>query len=169
MPGLARIDEVCDAVVAKIEAAWTDLAAPSAVQAVDEIDIVTDPREGDVIEGRQVYVLPDAYDNPEASARGYDFNDYSVEIIIARLYRGADEESMLLKDWVRAERYWVEQTVYKPLTDVRGEKLLSESESGGLWPVSPSSVEVPFETAELRDKKLFFSVVRVTFREDVEA
>ncbi len=168
MPDLARIDEVCDAVVAKIAAIWgVDSQPPNGVQVDDDPEIVTDPTEANVIQGRQVYVLPDAYDNPESSARGFDWNDYTVVVIIARLYTDAFAETPL-KEWVRAERYWVEQTIYQPLTDIRGERLLPDSDSGGLYPVSPSGVETPYDSEELRERKLFFSVVRVTFREDVE-
>lgn len=169
MPDLARIDEICDGVVARIEANWPDKSAPDEVAAVDEVDIVTDPLEESYIgAARKVYVIADAYDNPEISARGSDFNTYTVMILIARLYT-KDDSGTSLKDFVRAERRWVQESVYKPLTDIRGARLLKDDDNEGLLPVAPSLVEVPCDVEELRERKLFLSQVRVTYQEDARA
>lgn len=167
MPSLARIDEVVDAVVAKIADDW-EPSEPDAVAAADIIEFQTDAKHPQCIRGRQVRVRPDSYDNPEATARGYDWNTYAVEIVVARLYRGADTDGLSLAEWVRAERRWVEQMIYKPLTDIRGDRLLAD-DSDGLIPFSPSGVEEPCDEDELRDRNLFLSIVRVTFREDATA
>lgn len=168
MPDLARIDEVVDAVVAKIAAAWNS-SSPDAVEAADEIEFQTDAQHPDCIKGRQVRVRADSYDNPEPAARGYDWNQYTVEICVARLFRTADADGLSLKEWVRAERRWVEQNVYGLLTNPRSTPLLPDSSSGGLVPWAPSGVEEPCDEDELRDRRLFLSVVRVTFREDAAA
>lgn len=158
---LARIDEVVDGVAAAIEATWSP-TAPDEVLVEDEFRIITDPSDPDVIKGRKVYVLPETYDTPEPASRGEDFQDYGVVVLIAKLYSAAGRPT---KAWVRAERYWVEQNIYRPLTDPRN-VLLPASASGGLYAVAPSSVDPPYDVDELRERKLFLSLVRITFREE---
>lgn len=158
---LARIDEVVDGVAAAITDLWAPVG-PDEVVVDDDFKIVTDPSKADVITGRKVYVLPESYDTPEPASRGEDFQDYGVVVLIAKLYTDGGRPT---KAWVRAERYWVEQNIYLPLTDPRN-VLLPESDSGGLYAVAPSGVDPPYDVDELRERKLFLSLVRLTFREE---
>jgi len=163
---LARIDEVVDAVVAVIAADWSP-SAPDSVSAEDAPEFNTDPDEGEVMSGRQVRVLPDSYDSPDAASRAQDVNDYTVVVVVAELYPDAGPVPAA---WVRERRRWVQDVLFAPLTNPRTRLLAVPGEPGsGLWSVAPSAVETVYDVDELRERKVFLSVLRLTFREHADA
>ncbi len=162
----ARVVEVCDAALAVIRAAW-DPVAPDEVARRYDLEIITLPEEAQRIKGRKVYGLPDAYTSPEAATRGEDVNEYGLFLLVAERYEAAGP---VPNAWVDERIAFVEQTVLGPLGDARTVRLLADPadpENTGLYPYS-GFVETVFDAEELTHRKLFLSVVRLTFRESVE-
>jgi hypothetical protein len=153
---LARIDQVCDAVVARIQDAWNP-SAPDEVRAPDDFEL-----ESSKIEGRRVEVFGDTYlGNPVT--RGQDFNDYTLVVLVSEKF---PDEGEVDRAWRRRLTRFCEWLLNDVIADPRGPRLLpTEGDpNSGLWPQSAEVVTV-YDTEELSQKKLFFCVMRVTYRE----
>jgi hypothetical protein len=154
----ARIVEVRNAVVSRVNNAWVVRGGPD--------DLVLAPYRFDIDsgkhKGRKVYVFPSAYTGNPAT-RSEDQNDYSIVVLIVERYTGAGDPTDV---WVDERVEWVEWLL-NLLGDVRAERLLSESASGGLWPETAETTTV-YDVEELSEHKLFVSVIHVTYREHTE-
>lgn len=151
----SRIVEVCDAVVAVIAAAWTP-TAPDAVSREYDADI-----DSKKLTGRKVYVFPASYTNPEPASRSEDINDYAVAVMVVERY-DPEQQGRIPNSWVDDRIAFVTDKVYGPLSDARSVTLLGE-----LYPFT-AEVDPVYDVDELRSRKLFLSVVNLTFRESVE-
>lgn len=145
MPVDARIDQVCDAVVARLREANPGLS----VEAVDAEDI---PEEAPAV--RTVYVLPAGYGQFETVTRGVDANDYRVAVVV---FDRTDPPAS--KAWRKGLTAFVEQKVYAPLQDAREESHLL----GVMVPQAAEVVEV-YDPERLMEGQ-FFSELLFTFRE----
>lgn len=154
----ARIVEVRGAAVARVNDAWTDRAS------VD--DAVSGPWRLDIDvakhKGRKVYVFPSSYTGGPAT-RAEDQNDYTLAVVVAEVYRGGGDPP---DDWIDARALFVEWLANTVLGDPRAGRLLAVEgdPDSGLWPES-AEVTTVYDLEELTQKKLFFSVLTITYRE----
>jgi hypothetical protein len=154
----ARIVEVRNAVVTRINGAWTSRGSiDDAVSGPWRLDLDTKK-----VKGRQVYVFPSSYSGGPEN-RLEDENDYTLVVLVAEVYRGTGDPP---DEWLDERALFCEWLANEVLGDPRAERLLAEpSDPGsGLW---PESVEVTtvYDVDELVQKKLFLSVLTATFRE----
>jgi hypothetical protein len=155
----ARIAEVRDAAAAKITAAWSP-ADPDGVVARYRVDI-----DSATHEGRKVYVFPSATASPEPATRGEDVFDYTLAFMVIERFTAADGMGDPAEAWVDERVAWVEW-LWKLLGDARAERLLADEEDpdSGLWP-EVAEITTVYDLEELAERKLFVSVVTVTYRE----
>jgi hypothetical protein len=155
-PALARIDEVADAVVARVKAEWNP-TSPSAVTAPDVPELDTKK-----LKGRQVYVLPDSFTGGPVT-RAEDANDYTLVLLVAEVY---PHGGTVDKKWRRERTAFCEWLVNDVLGDPRAARLLAVEgdPNSGLWPES-AEVSTVYDVEELEERKLLLSVLRITFRE----
>lgn len=145
----ARVLQVCDAVVEAIEALWS----PAAPDSVSRAYLARHQLRG--LEGRQVTVHPAGYAWPALGTRGEDYRDCKVLIAVAERYTAAGD---VTDAWLDDRVEWV-QSIYDDLDDPRTSNLL-----GAFWP-EESAITVVFDPDELEQRKLFLSVIEMTFRE----
>lgn len=143
----ARIVQVRNALAAAISAWWTP-SAPDAVLTPWRFDLDTKTHTG-----RKVYVFPSDY-TTENIARGFEQGDYGFTLIVAEKY---EEQGEPPDAWTDERVEWCE-SLYQLLADP--EALLLSS----LWP-QEAAVTTVFDLEELSARKLFFSVLNVTYRE----
>lgn len=155
---LARIDEVCDAVVELIDDNWNP-SDPDEVSAPDELEIDTKS-----LSGRHVYVFATAYGGNPAT-RGQDSNDYEVTVIVAEKYGDSGRPTQA---WRRYLTRWCEWLLGIIAND-RGARLLADEgdPDSGLW-VEEAETSVVFDVEELTTKKLFLSVMKIRYREHAD-
>lgn len=147
----ARLIEVADAVVTRIT---SNLDVPGSATVAREYTI--DVRAEDV-SGRLVYVLPGGVENQGPATRSDDFDDYKIGVVIVERYTGTAADR---KAWLDARLLWVQTQIWDRLQDVRAYGLLLSS----LWPQLSNWLAYDYEL--LRQKKLFWSELEITFRED---
>lgn len=157
-PEVARIDAVCDAVVAAIAAAWEPVA-PDQVSAPDVPDLETENMRG---RGRQVYVLPGPYTGNPAT-RASDSNEYTVYVLVAELY---PDGGVPEPDWRRRRTAFCEWLINDVLGNPRTVRLLATDgdPNSGLWPESAEAV-VACDFVRLDQTKLFYAELTITYRE----
>ena len=119
----ARILDVCDALVAAIQAAWSP-ASPDGV----ERGYVSKIKVGELT-GRRVYVFPLRYSDSPAS-RSENLTDYSVGVVVVERYRDAGVPD---KDWTDERVTFVEEVVYSALDFGGDEDVLVVAGHKGLW------------------------------------
>lgn len=156
----ARIVEIGDAVVTLVGNEWVTRGGPDdAVSAPFEFELDTAK-----LAGRQVWVFPSAYSGGPAT-RGDDQNDYTIVVTVAELYTAAGPIDPL---WVRARIAWCEWLL-NLLGDPRAGRLLADADDPdtGLWPQEAEATTV-YDLEELSERRLFFSVLTVHYREQVE-
>jgi hypothetical protein len=143
----ARIVEVRNALAAVISAWWTP-SNPDAVLAPWRFDI-----DSKTHTGRKVYVFPSEYGS-ENIARGFSQDDYAFVLLVVEKY---DEQGFPPDAWTDERVEWCES-----LLGVLGdpESLLLSS----LW-AQETAVSTVFDLEELTARKLFLSVLNVTYRE----
>ena len=106
----ARIDELCDAIAARLMSQWASPAP--AVVLVDEEYTVPDALPA----GRVVFVNDIGYTQAEQVSRDEDSYDYQVGILVVERYPGAGTPP---KAWLRERKEWVESNIFRPLNDSR--------------------------------------------------
>ena len=153
---LAVIDQVADDVVTLIAAAWSPIA-PNAVAAVD-----LPFAELESIVGIQVWVFAADYSDNAPITRGEDEADYTVAVVVASRWPNQGDPT---KVWIRSMRSFVEQKIYNVLTEPRTVQLAvtTAAGTGYLWPQRVDVVQ-SYDPAMLREKKLFWCDMEVTFR-----
>lgn len=153
----ARITEVRNGVVDKITSAWGP-TGNDAVIGLTRVDI-----DSKAVAGRKVYVFRSGYSTTPAD-RGEDQGDYTVAVMVVERYTGQGDPP---ETWIDDRVDWCEWLV-RLLGDPRGDRLLATAGDpySGLWPQS-AEVTVVHDIEELAEKKLFVSVLSVTYREQV--
>jgi len=138
----ARIVDLCDAVVALL---------PTGAERVYEVSI-----DAETLEGRAVYVFPSKYGYLEVLTRADDQSEYAVSVLIAERYPDAGPAP---KAWLDERVEWVQDNVLDVLDDPRG----AEPVEGYVpW---QSEVQTVYDVEELVNRKLFLSVVVITYRQ----
>jgi hypothetical protein len=146
----ARLVEVAEAVVERLTKRLDDPASATVEREyVVEIDAAK-------LEGRKVYVLPGGVENQGPASRAEDFDDYKVGVVVVERHAGQRSD---LSEWADERVLWVQTQIWERLQDVR-EGLLLDC----LWPQLSNWLAYDYDL--LREKKLFWSEVEVTFRED---
>lgn len=143
----ARIVEVRNALAAAITTWWTP-SAPDAVLTPWRFDL-----DSKTHTGRKVYVFPSEYAR-ENVARGREQCDYAFALIVAERY---EEQGQPPDSWTDERVEWCESLLEH--LDTPGNLLLSS-----LWP-QEAAVTTVFDLEELSARKLFFSVLNLTYRE----
>jgi len=156
----ARITEVRNAVAAAINAAWVSR------ESVND-EVVTLSRvtiDSATHAGRKVYVFRSAYAEVPVT-RDEDQGDYTIAVMVVERYAGQGHPP---ESWVDARVDWCEWLV-NLLGDARGPRLLAVEgqPDSGLWP-EVAEVTTVHDLEELTEKKLFVSVLNVTYREHSE-
>lgn len=138
----ARILDLCDAVVALL---------PAGAERVYEVSI-----EAESLATRVVYVFPTTYGYLETLTRKDDQSEYKVSILIAERYTGAGAAP---NAWLDERIEWVQDNILDVLDDPRS----SEPVDGYVpW---QSEVSPVYDIEELVQRKLFLSVVVITYRQ----
>lgn len=149
---MARIIEVRDAIKTRINELWhpDDREGPD-----DEVLTPWVFRiAAATIRGRKIFIFPSAYLS-EMATRKSDQGDYTYVLFVCERYR---EQGDPQDAWID-ERVSFCEWLVNAVGDARGPKLLDT-----LWPET-SGVELVYDTEELTERKLFCSVLNVTYRE----
>lgn len=116
MSTTARECDIADAVAAYINTLWTTKGAQDGVQRVWVANIGLDPsKQAELIQGRQVFVLPVTHATPEWMARAVKKNQYTIVVLIAERYTG--DGLIPPNSWVDPIVLFGEQTIFYPLGD----------------------------------------------------
>jgi len=152
----ATIRLLADAVAARIAAGWTP-TAPNAVTRV----YLPDVEEATRLEGRQVYVaFPLGYGQAETADRAEDSRDYRVDVLVAECFRGAAGPPP--RDWLD-ERIDFVDGLWRDLGQARAALFAAPFENA--YPVR-AEVTTAFDPESLREEKLFWSLLELTYRRD---
>jgi hypothetical protein len=85
----ARVNEVCDAVVTAVLAAWNTSISPAAVAAPDSVErTYLTPVKFNSLTGRKVWVSPVGFGDENAS-RAENLGQYTVAVVVAERYEDA--------------------------------------------------------------------------------
>lgn len=150
-----RINDLCDSIVTAIRDAWFPVS-PDLVERVYEVDL-----DAATFLGRRVYVTPEAYANQGPANRREDTEDLTAVLLIAERHTLSGAAS---KEWLDERVKWVQDVVVGTLDRVRNQPAIlgTPATGGGYWPQS-REVEV-YDRESLVERKLFLSVVSITFR-----
>lgn len=171
---VARVNEVRDALAARIEAAWipyatsivTPATATQRARAGEQDEVITAARweiKERVHRGRKIYVVRDRLAG-RPGTRGEDEQDYGFLVFVAEFYRDQGEPP---DEWVD-ERVEFCEWLLRLLGNPRAGRLLPDSASGGLWP-QEAEITVVVDREELDERKLFASMLTLTYREQTDA
>jgi len=143
----ARIVEVRNALAAAITAFWTH-SSPDQVRTPWRLDYTVK-----TLTGRKVDVYPSEY-LTENVARNFEQGDYTFAIVVAEKY---EEQGEPTDAWTDERVAWCE-SLLEHLNDPANQLLSS------LWP-QEAAVTTVCDLEELTVRKLFFSVLSITYRE----
>lgn len=166
----ARILAVCDAAAALILANWTDRAAADgcARSWIPEINLTEDVDESELLNGRQVYVIPapDAY-SADLITRNDQQRNYKFRVLVVERYIPESEEDPKTppNSWVDERVTWFQNTIFNPLANQTECVLLDE--------VVPAleenaSVQVIVDRDVLLQHKAFWAWAEFPFVEDTD-
>lgn len=162
----ARVNDVADAVVAAITAAWGTLTpgapvAPAAVQRAYAPTIGLTPDDaGSVLNGRQVYVFPSTYAGGDFLGRSTLRQTYAVTVLVVERYTGAGVAATD-RDWLDGLVAFVEAAVFVPLRNPNTVLLDSLSPD----PETPGAVDKVYDLDLLLKPGAFWSESTFTFFE----
>ena len=156
---MARIIEARDALKEKIDTLW-----PVETRESQTDDEVLTPWlfriEADKVVGRKVFLFPSAYAT-EFATRASDRGDYTFVLLVVERYR---EQGDPPDEWVDGRVSFCEWLA-NVTGDARGPRLLATNHLDGLWP-EVAEVTTVFDLEELTERKLFLSVLTITYREE---
>jgi hypothetical protein len=136
-PAAARVVDVADAVVAQIRAAWSP-TAPDAVQRAWVANVCCNLDQPDqLIQGRQVYVIPVTHATPAWWDRQTKQNKYTVAVLVAERFTGEGWPDNAFLDPIVL---WGEQTIFFPLSDPG---LVLTGPAGVVTKANPSPQDMP--------------------------
>jgi hypothetical protein len=148
----AKTIEVADAVVERIVSRLDDPGSAT----VEREYVVDEKIDLPAGSGRKVYVLPFGLENQGPASRAADVKDVRIGVLVAERYSGQGKAPA---EWCDVRTRWVESQIWDRMQDPRQRLLL-----GRFWP--QLSNWLVFEPNKLRDQKVFWSEIEVTFRED---
>lgn len=112
---LARVLDLCNAVVTAIQTAWNP-TGPDAVSRVYAPDVGLSPDETDtLISGRQVYVFPAAYGSPGLATRSELWRRHTIAVLVVERYTAAAGAPTTA--WIDDRVAFVEQQIFNLLRD----------------------------------------------------
>jgi hypothetical protein len=150
----ARVDVLCDAVKAVIDAFVTATPPPDgAVATVEVADVPSVDFEAMAPDTLYLAVTQDGYDPGSPVSRGGDTAGYPVRVICVARYTDRGRPTLA---WRRPLSEWFAGLVDR-LNDPR-------QRVDGAYP--DASEDVQFDRAELVERKLFWSEFAVTYRDD---
>lgn len=151
----ARITEVRDAVYDLVDNAWVSRSGPDdLVVKASRLDIRARDHAG-----RKVYVFRSAVLGVPVS-REHDQDDYEIGLLVVEKPTDAGDPDEAWVDQRVEFCQWLLDTV----GNAREVRLLPASASGGLWPQA-AQIDVVCDVEELSERKLFVSLLTVTYRE----
>jgi hypothetical protein len=151
------LDEIADACKTAIDAALGTHSYQ--IQVAESPDIETNDRNSPMfLTTRSVFIIPLGYENPEMATRSEDVMDYRIGIVVCERYTGMGAPP---QDWLRERKQWVAENIYDVLLDQRAEPILDK-----IWPQA-GAVTVACDPEMVREHKIFWSEIEVTFREIV--
>lgn len=172
----ARVNEVRDAIKARIDSAWVTFADAQVTPPADwqrareseQDEVVVASRweiRASKLKGRKVYVVRDAVADQPAT-RGDDEKDFRFAFVVAERYAGSDDPP---EEWLDARVEFCEWLL-NILGNARNPRLLADPDdpNSGLWP-QEAGITTVLDVEELDERKLFASYLSVTFREQAES
>jgi hypothetical protein len=158
----AKVVSLCDELVAKVDAAWTDRGDADGVSR-EYVAPVNLDKPADLA-GRRVYVFPVSF-RDGAADRGEDFRTYAVEVWVAERYPDAlAVYSAEARDWFDERVAFVEQVVYDTLDFGRRTKTGLLRFGGRQVMTDEAEVKV-YEWEWASRNSLFLSSLELTLRE----
>jgi hypothetical protein len=150
----ARVDELCDAAKAVIEAAAIANPIPGTTITVtcdDDPDV-----DADTLPAGQMYVMVwwDSYSDAGPVTHGEDATDYRLCCLVVEKY---GEAGAVATAWRRERTAWVETCVRQALGNPR--VALDDA-----YPTAEG--DVMYDQDELIERKLFWTKVEITFRDE---
>ena len=154
----ATIRLVCDAVVAAIVADWV----PTAPDGVERV-YLPDTDEAYAVVGRRIFVFPLGQAQADIASRAEDRNEFRVGVMLVENYAAAGTPS---REWCD-ERVDFFDGLYQLLGNPRTphEDPLFPAPLAQVYP-DDAAIVVSYDADELRDKKLFWSLMELTYRRD---
>lgn len=157
----ARVNDVCDAVVTAVLAAWNASIAPLTVTAPDAAErVYLTPVDLGTLTGRQVWVTPAGYSDENAS-RGEDLGEYVVNVVVAERWTAADAERPPTA-WLDARVEFVE-LLFDVLKDYKPKKNPLAAGSMKLWAERAGVGEV-YSFEYLSGDHVFWAELEFAFR-----
>ncbi len=155
----ARINDVCDAVVTAVLAAWNASISPLTVGAPDACErLYLVPAELRKLTGRKVWVSPATFSDENAS-RGEDMGVYGVEVIVAERYEDAGPPP---RSWLDARVEFVE-LVFDLLKDYKPKRNPLTAGSRKLY-TAAAAVEEVYSFEYLDQQHTFWAGMAFEFR-----
>lgn len=151
----ARIIEVIDAIISRVDAAWTGKATGDAVSRVylAPLDLAS-------LTGRKVWFFPVRYSDAVAS-RGENETTYTIAAIVAERYTGGEAEPP--RSWIDTRAAFVEQQVYQQCDFGDSVALLVPGTGREVW---TDSADTPVYDVEFLSKKqTFWAELEFTLKE----
>lgn len=152
----ARIVEVIDAVVSRVDAAWTGKGANDSVSRV-----YLAPLSLASLTGRKVWFFPVRYGDDTAD-RGENLTTYTVAAIIAERYEGGEAEPP--QEWIDERLAFVEQQVYTECDFGDSVDFLSLDTSRRAW-TETIDVAAAYDVELLSKKQVFWCEIEFGLRE----
>ncbi len=159
---MARILDLCDAIVGQIEGAWSP-TAPDAVSREYGPDVGLNADDGaTLITGRKVYVFPIAYGIPAMEDRSYLDKRYGVVVTVIERY--TDDPGIPTKAWMDT-RVTFTETLFKLLRNPNLELLAS----GGNYVLpdieNPATCDTVYDFDLFQENRTFRSQLTLNFQE----
>ncbi len=151
----ATVREICDAVVTKVAAFWTPIAPNEVVRTY-----LPDVTEATGFLGRRVWVAPLDYGQADIASRAEDRNSFTVGVTVAERFTDAG----------RPTRAWCDTRIdfvadlWELLTAVRNPPLFPSPLDDVI--AITGEVDIAFDPDLLREKKVFFSQLTLTYERD---
>jgi hypothetical protein len=160
---MARINEVRDGVFDFLD----DTIAPAEPDRLSRGYAVRDKLIE--LDGKRIRIFPEAYGDAERLARRRIAKEYAIIVTIEEPYlepAQAGDDGPVPLDWIDERVDWVEENVFDPLNEshVReADGLLLDS-----LRTQTCEVTVVYDPGRIDQEKLFWSMIRVAYREGSE-
>lgn len=150
----ARVDELCDAAKTVIETAATanPLAGTTIVVTTEDVpDIDADDMPAGTL---YVWIWWESYQDGGPAARGIDNTDYLLRFLAVQRF---GESGQPTQAWRRARTEWVDTCIVRALGDAR-------DRLDGAYAMTLE--EVLYDQDELLERKMFWTRVAITIRDE---
>jgi hypothetical protein len=153
----ARLDQVADAVKARLEEAWGD--HDFRIEVADSPFVEVNDRENaDFLKTRTILIVPIGYSFPGMVSRSEENQDHTLRIGVFELFTNEGPPSTA---WIRERKQWVEESIIDVLFDSEAEPIL------GTCIPDTGDVVIASDPEMLRVHKVFYSEIEIVYREIV--